>query len=667
MKRLIQLPRFNEINPMPVMTHVFDELTDAFKDYNFTINIVKSINNLEDGGIIFLDNSGGNYIYNKDIYIQIAEKCPNSVFICWYWKDLSFQPFKYIIYTGEYYMNKDIQTEHTEYMLHPKFVPLKLRANDSPEMIGNYNRNIKRDYCFMGGGYKMDWVPSDLSGIYHRVIWDNYLSYNERRDIYLSSIFAFAFQSDENIRTGHLSQRIFEGLAYGCITLCENKLATDYTGGAVIYISSKEDLLNKILFYKKHPELIVKKQQEGYDWIKKYGTNRISIKLFLDKIKEIYNIEFDQFKEEKHYTYKMYETLIDGVKGHIDHKKLNSNNSAYISGWVFSERNGVCPTRIRYDGTIKSVDIETRSDICDKFNRKNIILCGWKAEVPINKYIDIQIKINSEWSTFISLNTFNLKQDEVQTVNNKEKEEPKNEIIQPNDNSVETLDKFIADAINDFKKKNPNANIKEPSIIKYNLALNQIHIPSYTVIDNFYNNPIDVRNFGLTTITKNNEYSNSKMNLQYYKQVFESMLGYKIDNLDKYKNNGQFICNISNDPISINTQDNQYGAIVFLTQNASFNTGITLYSSKQTNKMTIEESEKTTIFKSGEQNTTEFETVDIIGNIFNRVVIFNTKIFHSISHNFGNNVNDGRLIQIFYFDLEKPTSEPSTTKISFNM
>ena len=135
MKRLIQLPRFNEINPMPVMKHVFDELTDAFKDYNCKIVVIKSFNDLEDGGIIFLDNSAGEYLNNKEIYIKIAEKCPNSVFICWYWENLSFQPFKYMIYTGEYYMNKDVPNDHTIYMLHPKFVPLKLRANDSPEIV----------------------------------------------------------------------------------------------------------------------------------------------------------------------------------------------------------------------------------------------------------------------------------------------------------------------------------------------------------------------------------------------------------------------------------------------------------------------------------------------------------------------------------------------------
>lgn len=295
MKRLIQLPRFPCLNPLPVMKCVFDELTDGFKDYNCEIKIVNSFEDLEDDGIIFLDDSAGNYINNKDIYIKMGEKCPNSVFICWYWINTNFQPFKYIIKTGEYFVKNDnITKEKLDYILSPNFVPLKLRASDSPLQIGKYPRNVIRDYCYMGGGYKIDWIPpSNYSGIYHQVIYDNYLPYSTRKNIYLSSIFALGFQADANIRDSHLSQRIFEGMAYGCIVLCENPFASEFTDGIVVHISSKEDLVEKMEYYKGHPELITEKQQKGYEWIKKYGTNRLSISDFLNKIKELYNKEFD--------------------------------------------------------------------------------------------------------------------------------------------------------------------------------------------------------------------------------------------------------------------------------------------------------------------------------------------------------------------------------------
>jgi hypothetical protein len=295
LKKLVQIPIFNELKNLPVMIRVFLEFSGAFNDYDCKINIINNLDDLEDGGIILLDDSAGNYINNKEIYIKMAEKCPNSIFICWYWENnYYFQPFNKIIFTGEYnlinnYTNKD----RLNYFKLPNYVPLRLRANEPISKIGTYLRNVQIDYCFMGGGYKKQWIPKEFTGIYHEVIDTNYLDYDTRRYIYLSSIFAFGFQSDTNIKNGHLSQRIFEGLAYGCIVLCENKLASDFTEGAVVYVSSKQDLIEKMKFYKENPELIIKKQNEGYEWIKKYGTNRYSLNFFLDKIKELYDYEFN--------------------------------------------------------------------------------------------------------------------------------------------------------------------------------------------------------------------------------------------------------------------------------------------------------------------------------------------------------------------------------------
>jgi Glycosyl transferase family 11/Glycosyl transferases group 1 len=295
MKRLIQLPRWEELKPLPVMECVFNELIDGFIDYNCKVKIVSSLEDLEDGGIIFLDNTTTNYLDLKEVYIKMGQKCPNSIFICWYWdKDNSFKPFQYMIHTGEYYIKKNNDCfGHSSYMMRSDFIPLKLRASESPEKIGTYPRNIVRDYCYMGGGYKMDWIPSEFNGIYHRVIYNNYLSYSERRNIYLSSTFAFGFQSDGNITVGHLSQRIFEGLAYGCIVLCENKLASEFTDGAVIHITSKQDLIDKMNYYKQYPDEIEKIQKKGYEWVKKYGTNRLTIQNLLDKIYSLFRQTFE--------------------------------------------------------------------------------------------------------------------------------------------------------------------------------------------------------------------------------------------------------------------------------------------------------------------------------------------------------------------------------------
>lgn len=297
MKRLIQLVRLPEIHPLPVMKCVFEELVQAFKeDDRCEIRTITSMNQLEDGGIAFLDDAAGNYKQFQAIYEEMGRRCPSTLFITWYWMDRSFRPFQRMLYTGEYCLFVPTSDhDRLAYFNQEDYFPLKLRASESPQQIGKYNRDMVRDYCYMGGGYKMDWIPPspEFNGLYHRVIWDNYLSYEERRTIYLSSTFALGFQSDVNIQSGHLSQRLFEGLAYGCIVFCENPLASFYTDGAIVYVSSKEDLWEKMRYYQMHPQERLHKQRQGYEWSKKHGTNRVTTDLIKQKMKERYHEEFN--------------------------------------------------------------------------------------------------------------------------------------------------------------------------------------------------------------------------------------------------------------------------------------------------------------------------------------------------------------------------------------
>jgi hypothetical protein len=296
MKRLVQWIQIPELFPLPVMDRVFEECTAAFKDDGCIVKRVTSWEELEDGGLLFLDDAAGRYLELRSQHDRIANQCPNSIMIAWYWMDPSYRPFSRMIVTGELYVYRE-RTSHEKrsFMLRPDFVPLMLRANESPELIGTHQRTDTMDYCFMGGGYKQDWVPPspEFTGVYHQVIYNNYLSYDERRSIYLSSRFSLAFQSDENIQTGHLSQRIFEGLAYGCIVFCENPLASQFTDGAVIHVTSREDLWAKMREWKSQPDRMRDQQKKGYEWSKRYGTNRTSMALLWSRIQSRFHVQWN--------------------------------------------------------------------------------------------------------------------------------------------------------------------------------------------------------------------------------------------------------------------------------------------------------------------------------------------------------------------------------------
>ena len=108
--------------------------------------------------------------------------------------------------------------------------------------------------------------------------------------IYLSSIFALGIQSKDNIGFNHTSQRIYEGLAYGCIVLTNSLPACEQCNNVPVYITSGEELENKMQYYINNPNLLKNKQQDGYDFIKKYGTNNNSIHEYLNIINNDFKI-----------------------------------------------------------------------------------------------------------------------------------------------------------------------------------------------------------------------------------------------------------------------------------------------------------------------------------------------------------------------------------------
>ena len=263
------------------------EFLNGFTDYGYTVTCAKSLSDCRGKDILLLSNQAVN--------IQFLHKLsvinPDAVYILWCYHSLIDQiPFKKFIITGEYFhytprMDSHIYVDAINKSI-PNFVPLMLRADDSPASIGLYTKTYELDGCFMGTPYKPEWVAGLPNILYHDIS-HGFFTYDERRAVHLKSKIAFGFTSDANILNYHPTQRIFEGLAYGCVVLSDNEAARDLTGGIVEYVSSKEEFLSKYNYYLSHPEECKKKQLEGYAWTKQYGTNRYSAALFLNKIKEL--------------------------------------------------------------------------------------------------------------------------------------------------------------------------------------------------------------------------------------------------------------------------------------------------------------------------------------------------------------------------------------------
>lgn len=110
-------------------------------------------------------------------------------------------------------------------------------------------------------------------------------------------------------------------------------------------------------------------------------------------------------------------------------------------------------------------------------------------------------------------------------------------------------------------------------------------------------------------------------------------------------------------------QDNDidYAGILYLNPNAEPSAGTTLYRCNDVNKWTSYMSDQDGYNKLKQINSKEdvdlykqlFTPVDIIGNVFNRLVIYKGDIYHKSNNYFGSTKEDGRLTQVFFITFDK--------------
>jgi hypothetical protein len=190
-----------------------------------------------------------------------------------------------------------------------------------------------------------------------------------------------------------------------------------------------------------------------------------------------------------------------------------------------------------------------------------------------------------------------------------------------------------------------------------------LHKPerNIVVVDDFYLNPYEVRDFALSKNFKESgiyKYRITQTNYHapFIKDKFEELIGKKITNWTDSRFNGSFQYCTSEDKLEYNVGSHDYFGIVFLTPEAPPETGTVLFRCKRTGNYEYEkgewEPEYQTTFKSGHLDKTQLEEIDRIGNRFNRLVIFKARNIHAATEYFGDNPRNSRLVQIFMFDAE---------------
>ena len=117
------------------------------------------------------------------------------------------------------------------------------------------------------------------------------------------------------------------------------------------------------------------------------------------------------------------------------------------------------------------------------------------------------------------------------------------------------------------------------------------------------------------------------------------------------------------DPIVYHIDGQTHAAVEYLTPDAPPQWGTSFFRSK-INKLqkapTDADADKhkkhkdelfNEIFKTGFYDKTNLELVDVVGNIYNRLVIWDATMIHAASEYFGTARTNSRLFHMFFFDM----------------
>ena len=228
--------------------------------------------------------------------------------------------------------------------------------------------------------------------------------------------------------------------------------------------------------------------------------------------------------------------------------------------------------------------------------------------------------------------------------------------------------KVIKDVNNPRYNRNDIQKIpQQPLLPKVNIGN---PFPGVVVVENFYDDPDAVRAYALTQKYKANHEHHKGARTQEKtifpgtREFFESILHKKITNWESHIYNGVFQYCVAEDALVYHTDHQAYAAVIFLTPDAPPECGTSFYKSRFNGLMrapTAEDSER--LDKSGSElfremfagnyyDKTRWETVDVIGNVYNRMVLWDAQKVHAASEYFGDSLENSRLFHMFFFDAE---------------
>jgi len=201
----------------------------------------------------------------------------------------------------------------------------------------------------------------------------------------------------------------------------------------------------------------------------------------------------------------------------------------------------------------------------------------------------------------------------------------------------------------------------QPPEKTFDVQFNNHPRKGFWVVDNFYANPDEIRKFALAQEFDQGGLGRGYIGRRTFKQFlfpglkeqFEKIMGEKITAWEDHGMNGKFQYSMEGEPLVYHCDSQKWAGMIYLTPNAPFETGTGSFAVKGTQAFHNSQKGIMAAFRGdGAQNLdkTIFEPVDSIGNVYNRLVIFNAGYLHAALGYFGYKPENSRLWQMFFFD-----------------
>lgn len=326
----------------------------------------------------------------------------------------------------------------------------------------------------------------------------------------------------------------------------------------------------------------------------------------------------------------MHDTFLEGVKFHLDHFD-RYEDTCFLAGWVHSSNQ-----------PITSLKVEALNHFSEELSQ-------FEIRHDVNKFYDLPEQTESGFKFIFS------------------PEKEFTSLLFSVRFEGEDHFKVIKDVTNPRYLDKLQEKTQQPQIPQVNIAN---PFPGLIAVENFYNDPDSVRAYALTQeFREDNRYhkgarTENKTIFPGTKEYFESVLHKRITNWENHVYNGVFQYCTAQDSLVYHTDHQAYAAVVYLTPNAPPECGTSFYRSKYNGLMhspTAQDCERlgrsteelaAEMFAGNYYDKTRWDTVDVIGNVYNRMVLWDAQKVHAASEYFGDTPDNSRLFQMFFFDAE---------------